>query len=230
MRSEIECVDEWIDLPSLTQFKGNIIFYYIGSVILESMDLVFDWCRYPSINIRWNQIRCLLLRFHLFPPILKYSYFHFLIIRCYWFRELPQLWKTGTNCIKYRYKKPNRAEFNSVGCGRSMDKSLRCFRYVRVITEQIPVTEDSSDWQWTILVGKHTRIEQSPFSSIHWYWLCVFPLCSILLIDWFDWWIGMNSQIFLNYNQSNLVTMHSIMFNRLHLRVIEWRDWWFRFA
>ena len=43
MRSEIERVDERIDLPSLTEFKGNDFnFYSIGSVILESMDLVFD--------------------------------------------------------------------------------------------------------------------------------------------------------------------------------------------
>ena len=83
MRSEIEWVDEWIDLPSLTEFKGEYYnFYRIGSVILESMDLVFDWCRYPSIIIQWNQILYRLLPVHLFPPILKYSYSHFLIIRC----------------------------------------------------------------------------------------------------------------------------------------------------
>ena len=207
MRSEIEWVDEWIDLPSLTEFKGGDRdnFTNIGSVILESMDLVFDWCRYPSTIVWWYPIRWRLLPVHLFPPILKYAFSHFLIIRCYWFRELPQFWKTGTNCIKYRYKKPNRAEFNSVGCGRSMDKSLRYFRCIRVFTEQIPVTEDSSDWQWTIRVGKQTRTEQSSFSSIHWYWWQLFRICSILLIDWFDWWIGLISQIFLNYNQSNLV-------------------------
>ena len=43
MRSEIEWVNEWIDLPSLTTFKGNDgNFYAIGSVILESTDLVID--------------------------------------------------------------------------------------------------------------------------------------------------------------------------------------------
>ena len=84
MRSEIEWVDKWIDLPSLTEFKGVVWnFYSIGSVILESMKWVFDWCRYPSIIIQWNQIRWLLLLVHLFPPILKYPFFHFLIIRCY---------------------------------------------------------------------------------------------------------------------------------------------------
>ena len=83
MRSEIEWVDEWIDLPSLTEFKGDYYnFECIGSVILESMDLVFDWCRYPSIIIQWNQLRWLLLPLHPFPPILKYSFSHFLIIRC----------------------------------------------------------------------------------------------------------------------------------------------------
>ena len=51
MRSEIELVDEWIDLPSLTEFKGDDNFERIGSVILESMDVVFDWFRYPSIII-----------------------------------------------------------------------------------------------------------------------------------------------------------------------------------
>ena len=83
MRSEIEWVDEWIDLPSLTEFKGDYYnFIYIGSVILESMDLVFDWCRYPSIIILWNPIRLVSLPVHLFPPILKYASSHFLIIRC----------------------------------------------------------------------------------------------------------------------------------------------------
>ena len=72
MRSEIEWVDEWIDLPSLTQFKGDDWnFYCIGSVILESSDLVFGWCRYPSIIIQWNLLRWLLLLLHLFPPILR---------------------------------------------------------------------------------------------------------------------------------------------------------------
>ena len=83
MRSEIEWVDEWTDLPSLMVFKGNgANFMRIGSVILESMYLVFDWCRYPSIIIQWNPIRWLLLQIHLFPPILKYAFSHFIIIRC----------------------------------------------------------------------------------------------------------------------------------------------------
>ena len=82
MRSEIEWVDEWIDLPSLIEFKGSSFnFYAIGSVILESMDLAFAWCRYPTIIIQWNQLRWLLLPLHIFPPILKYSFSHFLIIR-----------------------------------------------------------------------------------------------------------------------------------------------------
>ena len=43
MRSENERVDEWVDLPLLTEFKGNGgNFHNIGSVILESMDLVID--------------------------------------------------------------------------------------------------------------------------------------------------------------------------------------------
>ena len=46
------------------------------------MDLVFDWCRYPSIIIWWNLLRCKLLLVHLFPPILKYPFSHYLIIRC----------------------------------------------------------------------------------------------------------------------------------------------------
>ena len=83
MRSEIEWVDEWIDLPSLTEFKGDYNhFRSIGSVILESMDLVFDWCRYPSIIIWWNLLRFSQLLLHLFPPTHKYSLSHFLIIRC----------------------------------------------------------------------------------------------------------------------------------------------------
>ena len=57
MRSEIEWVDEWIDLPLLTEFKGKEDnFYAIGTVILESSVFVFDWCRYPSIIIQRNRI------------------------------------------------------------------------------------------------------------------------------------------------------------------------------
>ena len=52
MRSDIEWKDEWIDLPSLTAFKGDgDNFRFIGSVILESSHLVIDWNRYPSIVI-----------------------------------------------------------------------------------------------------------------------------------------------------------------------------------
>ena len=91
MRSEIEWVDEWIDLPSLIEFKGD---YYnlerIGSVILDSIDLVFDWCRYPSIVIQWNLLPWWLLQIHLFPPILKYPFSHFLIIRCHRSRIIHQ--------------------------------------------------------------------------------------------------------------------------------------------
>ena len=96
MRSEIEWVDEWIDLPSLTEFKGDGNFSSIGSVILESMDLVFDWCRYPSIIIQWNRLLWVQLQVHLFHPILKYPFSHFLIIRCHWYRELHQFWNNGT--------------------------------------------------------------------------------------------------------------------------------------
>ena len=84
MRSEIEWIDEWIDLPSLTEFKGDYYnFECIGSVVLESMDVVFDWFRHPSIIIWWNILPWLLLPLHLFPPILKYILSYFLIIRCY---------------------------------------------------------------------------------------------------------------------------------------------------
>ena len=83
MRSEIEWNDEWLDLPSLTYFKGegdNI--EYIGSVILESSHLVIVWTRYPSIFWRWNPIRRWLLPLYLFPPILKYPFSHLFIVRC----------------------------------------------------------------------------------------------------------------------------------------------------
>ena len=83
-----------MDLPSLTEFKGNDQnFRNIGSVILESMDLVFDWCRYPSIIIQWNQLRWLVLPLHLFPPILKYPFSPFLIIRCCGSRIIHQTQK-----------------------------------------------------------------------------------------------------------------------------------------
>ena len=50
MKSGIEWSDEWIDLPSLTHFNGNgNNFRFIGSVILESSHIPFDWTRYPSI-------------------------------------------------------------------------------------------------------------------------------------------------------------------------------------
>ena len=230
MRSEIEWVDEWTDLPSLTEFKGDDNFENIGSVILESMDLVFDWYRYPSIIIQWNLLRWWLLQIHLYHSVFKYAFSHFLIIRCHWFRELHQFWETRTISYKYRSKKPNRIHFNTVGCGRTLDWSFRYYWGIRVFTEQIQVTKDSGDWEWNILVGKQTWIEHPDFSSDPIYWLVLFQVCSIILIDWFDWWIDLNSQIFLNYNQLDLVKMHSIMFNRLCLRVIEWMDWWFRFA
>ena len=87
MRSDIEWNNEWIDLPSLTSFKGDDYnFYRIGSVILESSDLVIDSCRYFSIIIQWNPIRWELLPLHLFPPILKYSFSYCIIIRCWWSR------------------------------------------------------------------------------------------------------------------------------------------------
>ena len=58
MRSETEWKDEWLDLPSLTSFKGDEYnFASIGSVILESNHLVIDRTRYPSIRIQWNPIR-----------------------------------------------------------------------------------------------------------------------------------------------------------------------------
>ena len=36
--------------------------------------------------------------------------------------------------------------------------------------------------------------------------------------------IGIHSQIFLNYNRSNLVVLYSVLFVRLCLRVIDWMD------
>ena len=91
MRSDIGWTDEWIDLPSLTSFKGDEAnFYAIGSVILESSDLVIDWTRYPSVIILGNPIRWWLLPVHLFPPILKYAFSHLIIIRCYCSRIIHQ--------------------------------------------------------------------------------------------------------------------------------------------
>ena len=72
MRSEIEWIDEWTDLPSLTEFKGDgSNFWAIGSVALESSYLSTNWCRYPSIVIRWNSIRWWLLLLHLFRSVNK---------------------------------------------------------------------------------------------------------------------------------------------------------------
>ena len=47
MRSNVDRVNEWIDLPSLTSFSGNGNFYAIGSVTLESTHLAIDKPRYP---------------------------------------------------------------------------------------------------------------------------------------------------------------------------------------
>ena len=55
----------------------------MGTVTLESMDLVFDKCRYPSVIVWWNRLRLWLLLLDLFPPIHKYPFSHFLIIRCH---------------------------------------------------------------------------------------------------------------------------------------------------
>ena len=57
LRSKNEWNDEWRDLPSLTQFKGDgLNFEFIGSVILESIDLVCDWCRYPQVAVWCDSI------------------------------------------------------------------------------------------------------------------------------------------------------------------------------
>ena len=92
MRSEIEWNDEWIDLPSLTSFRGDgDNFASIGSVILESSHSVIDRTRYPSVIILGNPIRWVwLLLLRLFHPILKYSFSHFITIRCYWSRIIHQ--------------------------------------------------------------------------------------------------------------------------------------------
>ena len=50
------------------------------------------------------------------------------------------------------------------------------------------------------------------------FWTPLFSLTGLIDL------IGLNSQIFLNYNQLDLVILHSIIFNRLCLRVIEWMN------
>ena len=104
MRSEREWNHEWIDLPSLTSFKGDENnFEYIGSVILKSSHLVTGWISYPSIIIQWNPIRRWLLHLHQVPPIFKYSFSHFIIFRCYCSRISHQrqkricLWPSNPN-------------------------------------------------------------------------------------------------------------------------------------
>ena len=54
----------------------------MGTVTLESMDLVIDKCRYPSVIVWWNYLRLWLLLLDLFTPLHKYPFSHFLIIRC----------------------------------------------------------------------------------------------------------------------------------------------------
>ena len=95
MRSENERIDKWIDLPSLTRFKGKgDNFGYIGSVILESSHLVTDWTRYSPIIIQWNWIRYRSFGWpfpiRLFPPTLKYTFSHLIIIRCHCSRFIYQ--------------------------------------------------------------------------------------------------------------------------------------------
>jgi len=50
-------------------------------------------------------------------------------------------------------------------------------------------------------------------------------LDSILVIDWFDYWIDLNPQISLNYNLSNLAILCSVMFIQLYLKVSEWMNY-----
>ena len=57
MKSGSEWNDEWTDLPSLTELKGNDFnFQCIGLVILESIHLGIDSSRYPSVSVQWNPI------------------------------------------------------------------------------------------------------------------------------------------------------------------------------
>ena len=61
----------------------------------------------------------------------------------------------------------------------------------------------ATDITLTSIIVWLVSIHRSSSTTIHWFWSGVFLLCSIFLIGWYDWWIGLNSQIFLNYNQSN---------------------------
>ena len=73
MRSKNEWVDEWRDIPSLTGFKGSRNnFEFIGSVILESIDLVFDYCRYPQVAVWCNSILSQIFQIHLLATIIQY--------------------------------------------------------------------------------------------------------------------------------------------------------------
>ena len=82
MRSVIEWNGEWTDLPSLNLFKGEgDNFNFIGSVILESDNVVHYWNRYPWI-IRWNWIwKWMVLQVYLLHSIIKYDFCSLISIR-----------------------------------------------------------------------------------------------------------------------------------------------------
>lgn len=63
----------WTDISWLVSFRGEGSNYYaIGSVILESMDLLVVWRRHPSTVIRGNPLWLLQLRDGLFPSVLEH--------------------------------------------------------------------------------------------------------------------------------------------------------------
>ena len=83
---EVGCIspESW-DLPSLTSFRGTSNnFVYVGSVILESTDILTWLRRYPSIVIQWYSIWCVVFYGHILPSVIKYALMHILMIRCNW--------------------------------------------------------------------------------------------------------------------------------------------------
>ena len=73
--------NEWLDLPSLTLFKGNMnAFRHIGSVVLESTFVWVCECRHPDVTVQRFWVRYWLLLLHVFGWIIWYVFCHLLII------------------------------------------------------------------------------------------------------------------------------------------------------
>ena len=181
------------DLPSLTRFTGYVYnLGRIGSVILESIHWVIDWCRYPSLIIQWNPVRCWLLLVHPFPPIFKYAFSHFIIFRCVRSGVFHQFWTQITLANESCCEEVNRTGLHSIGCERPVDWAFWCNRDDRLLIQCVSVIAVTGDWEWRVLGIDSFWTETSSNAPVDWYWRQLFLFGFVLLPGWFDWLIGLN--------------------------------------